>query len=364
MAITSVDESRAWIENELVPIATHDYRIGPENLVMALLFDSMIEIKISRLLEIAREMLERDYAAFVKAAAQLAPGKTPAAALELVARPAGTTDLSTEGRNQIGAILRQLSTSTIGPLPDELTGMAKYHVEETWPSLQSSLLPYRTDLPAMEGGDERRDPLDGYLLISPSASPRAETAGQEPLSQFSLEEIQLAAAASIVPGRYLQALYTIRYPTRAGRLLGSRGTRDGWAHYAEQFVAQEVLGGNDPRLQLMLYHRSLIRDCRFYASIGIHAMEMSESDAIGLFTEWALLDPARAELELRRVATDPMCLSEALGKHLILELRADYEKAAAPESGPGTFHEKLLEQGGLPIPLIRTTILSPSDNGR
>ena len=223
-----------------------------------------------------------------------------------MARPAGATDLSTEGRNQITAILQRLSTSAIGPLPDELTGMAKYHVEETWASLQSSLLPYRTDLPAMEGGDERRDPLDGYLLVSPSGSPRAETAGQERLSQFSLEELQLAAAASIVPGRYLQALYTLRYPSRAGRLLSSRGTRDGWAHYAEQFVAEEVLGGNDPRLQMILRHRALVRDCRFYASVGIHAMEMSESDAIGLFTEWALLDPAHAELELRRVATDPI----------------------------------------------------------
>ena len=357
MAVSSLDNSHAWLEKELLPIATHDYRIGAANLVMAILFDSMAEIRLGALKGIAEEMLKRDYAAFVEAAGQVAPGKTPAEALETVARPAGTADFPADARSQITAILQRLSSSGTVPLPDELATMAKCHVEETWPSLRSSLWPYRVDLPAMEGGGERRDPVDGYLLISP---PAPDGVGTGCFSHFSPEEMLLAAAASIAPGRYLQSLYTLRYPTRSGRLLTSRVTRDGWAHYSEQ-LAEEALGGNDPRLRLILFHRAVIRDCRFFASIGIHAMQMSEDNAVHLFAERALLGRDAAAMEVRRVITDPMCLSEALGKHLILQLRTEYEEAAR-DTDPQAFHAAFLKYGALPVPMIRARILPPDEN--
>jgi len=356
-AAEAVEQSLGWLRGQSTDSGAEEPPIGPENLVMAVLFDSMVETPLSELQRLAAANLERDYRALLEVAEQAAPGRDLAAALEMLAATGlSESELPAASLERINGTVQFLNAKGLVPLPEEVGVQKRYHAELRWNSLRSPFSPYFVDLPPAELGG-REEPLDGYLVLSPPAPEWPAELKSIQSGQFSPEELQLEAAASIAPGRYLQALHTVRYPSRAGRLLGSRVTRDGWAHYAEHVVVDEGLGNNDPRLKLMLLYRAVVNDCRFVASIARHARGSSDEEIAALFVEWTGMDGTRARLEAERVSMEPMALAAALGKSLIRQLREDYRRAKGDAYSLRGFHEDFLRQGGLPIPLIRKELL-------
>src|SRR5574341_425041 len=84
---------------------------------------------------------------------------------------------------------------------------------------------------------------------------------------------------------------------------------------------------------------------------------MSLEEAARMFEERCFLPPLDAAHEARRAARDPGCMAEALGKWRILALRGEAGRMLGPAFRLREFHDALLRQGPIPLPLARDGVL-------
>jgi uncharacterized protein (DUF885 family) len=67
--------------------------------------------------------------------------------------------------------------------------------------------------------------------------------------------------------------------------------------------------------------------------------------------------PAVADIETKRGTADPTYLVYTLGKLQILKLRGDYKKKMGDKFTLQDFHDRFMEQGGVPLVIIRRAML-------
>ncbi|MEE8537426.1 MAG: DUF885 family protein, partial [Acidobacteriota bacterium] len=78
--------------------------------------------------------------------------------------------------------------------------------------------------------------------------------------------------------------------------------------------------------------------------------------------EKALVNPLVARQEAERGAYDPMVLVYALGKLQILKLREDLREHQGDRFSLKAFHDRLLSEGEIPLPLLRRRLLPDDPN--
>jgi hypothetical protein len=151
------------------------------------------------------------------------------------------------------------------------------------------------------------------------------------------------------PGHYVQSLHERTAASLTRRLFWVQSTGEGWAHYCEQMMLEQGYK-DDPRLELAQLMDALLRDCRFLVAIGLHCRGMTMADAVRTFMEKGFQSELPAQREATRGAFDPLYLNYTLGKLLIYELRREAEQQ--PGFSLKSFHDRFLQCGNLPIPLI------------
>ncbi len=358
LALSAVDESIRWLEEQAAGNSRAAEPLGPEKFIMKVFFGSMAEIRLSELERMAAETAERSHRALAAAAARAAPGMAlPAALRRILGEPVPESQRLRAARRAVEEARQFVIRRALAPLPGEIAGSPLYTLQPIPACLRSPIETGWFEPPPVQENRAR----NGLWLVGgplPGRPPGERSAG----ATFSSEaDLRWDAVRYLVPGLYLHALYTAVYRSGAGRLvpervLANRVTQRGWASYAEQAMWEAGFGRDDVAMELALYHRALVRACRFLAAVRFHARGVSLAEVERLFVEEALLPPAAAALEARAVALDPMRLAGALGRALILELRQEYYRARGGES-PGAFHEAFLRYAPLPIPLIREALL-------
>jgi len=83
---------------------------------------------------------------------------------------------------------------------------------------------------------------------------------------------------------------------------------------------------------------------------------MSVEQGTKVFAEQAFEEQANSFEEARRGAYNPTYLYYTLGKLEIQKLRDDYQRRY-PKATVKAFHNAFVEQGGLPIPLVRRLLI-------
>jgi uncharacterized protein (DUF885 family) len=84
---------------------------------------------------------------------------------------------------------------------------------------------------------------------------------------------------------------------------------------------------------------------------------MTLDQARKFFVEEGYQTPAVADVETKRGTSDPTYLMYTLGKLQILKLREDYRKMRGNDFSLMEFHNKFMEQGGVPLKIIRKAML-------
>jgi uncharacterized protein (DUF885 family) len=160
------------------------------------------------------------------------------------------------------------------------------------------------------------------------------------------------------PGHHLQTmigldpslpiLNTVFYSNAAG---------EGWGLYAEYLASEMGLYENDPVDDLGRLQQELHRAVRLVVDTGMHALGWSRERAIeySVATEGIHLDEATAEVE--RYAVWPgQALGYKLGMLKILELRQRAQEQLGDKFDIRTFHDRILEEGALPLNLMEAKI--------
>jgi uncharacterized protein (DUF885 family) len=128
---------------------------------------------------------------------------------------------------------------------------------------------------------------------------------------------------------------------------------EGWAHYCEEMMTEhEFVKGVES--QFMKANDAIWRAVRIIVDVKLSQGEMSFDEAVDMLMKEAGTSKEAAVAEVRRYTMTPgYPLSYLLGKHLILQLRADIKRRMGKRFNEKFFHDTITANGQLPIALLR-----------
>ena len=353
-AAKAMKDAAAWLKNDLLPRSKGKYAIGAENFSKKLLYDDMVDTPLDKVLAIGEANLAKDYAAFVETAKLVAPGKTPAQAMDVLnLEHPSEADLIASGKRTIDSIRQFLIDKQIITVPSEVRPI----VTETPPFERNGGFA-SMDTP----GAYETKATEAFYYITPPEKEWDAKHKEEHLRLFNKSVMEMITIHEAFPGHFMQFVYVGKFPTKTRKLAGANTNVEGWAHYSEQMMIEEGFGGGDAKIRLAQLSEALLRDCRYVAGIKMHTQGMTVEDGAKLFVEKGAQQPANAYEEARRGAYNPTYLYYTLGKLQIFKLREDYKKAKGSSYSLRGFHDEFVKAGPMPLKLMRRVML-PGDTG-
>ena len=162
-----------------------------------------------------------------------------------------------------------------------------------------------------------------------------------------------------IPGHHLQGTIALErgdsIPAIA-RYFWSPGMGEGWAEYAEQLADEMGLYSSDTARFGMLADITLSATL-LVVDTGIHAFGWSREEAIDYIRQHTHVPLLRAEVGVDRYPVWPaQGLSYGLGRLEIRRLRAMAYQRLGKRFDIRAFHDRVLENGAVPLPMLRAAI--------
>ncbi len=180
----------------------------------------------------------------------------------------------------------------------------------------------------------------------------------DPETRFKFEYECLAFHES-VPGHHLQlATAQMLDIPRYRRYLDAEACsfNEGWGLYSEQLAEELGLYTSDVDLLGMLSFNSL-RACRLVVDTGIHYFGWSREKAIEFMWQNTATTEAHVRNEIDRyIAWPGQAVSYVIGKREILKLREAAKLKLGDRFSLAGFHGAVLENGAVPLPVLRQEI--------
>jgi uncharacterized protein (DUF885 family) len=131
---------------------------------------------------------------------------------------------------------------------------------------------------------------------------------------------------------------------------------EGWALYCET-LGKELGFYDDPAYYYGHLNDELLRAVRLVVDTGMHAQGWSREKAIAYTMENLGYSEARAANQIERYMVWPgQALAYKTGALKILELRARAQQALGPKFSYAKFHEVVLGDGTLPLPILEAQV--------
>jgi len=166
-----------------------------------------------------------------------------------------------------------------------------------------------------------------------------------------------------LPGHYVQAEHANDLQPERRRLIrnlfGNGSNVEGWAEYSAQVMLDAGFGGDDPRFRLSMRKIRLRVLANTILDVRMQTQGMTDQQALELMMLDAFQTRAEAEGKLQRAKlTSAQLPTYYVGLREWQSLRKDYEAAKGPAFDMRAFHDAALDQGPLPLELLRTLLLS------
>jgi uncharacterized protein (DUF885 family) len=179
-------------------------------------------------------------------------------------------------------------------------------------------------------------------------------------------EDESTAFHETIPGHHLQgAIAQERKDIHpVGRYIANSGYAEGWALYAERLADEMGLFSADLDRMGMLSSQAL-RAARLVVDSGLHTMGWTRDQAIA----YMLAHTAEGEHEVasevdRYIIYPGQATSYMIGRVEIDATRAEAKQALGPKFDIKAFHDRVLEDGGVPLTFLREKIRAWSRNAR
>jgi uncharacterized protein (DUF885 family) len=178
--------------------------------------------------------------------------------------------------------------------------------------------------------------------------------------QQSRARIESTAFHEAVPGHHLQVTIAAErgesHPL--ARLLFNSGYGEGWALYAET-VAGEMGVYSSAVARLGLLTSQAFRATRMVLDAGIHTKGWTREQAVEFLAAHSVVAPKTVESEVDRYISMPgQASSYMLGNLEIRALRTEAERRMGKRFDIRQFHDRVLEDGSLPLPTLRSKVLA------
>ncbi len=185
------------------------------------------------------------------------------------------------------------------------------------------------------------------------------------LAEHNQFRIDMTSAHEAFPGHHLQfVIANQNNNNNVTRILhASASMYEGWALYCEQLAFEQGLYNKNEHKFILLRDR-LWRALRIIIDVKIHTGEFSFDDAVKLLVEKLGFDTSQAQAEITwysNSAATPLCY--AIGREIILKTREiiiNQHAGSSDKEKLKSFHDKLLSQGSIALPLIIQSVFGES----
>ncbi len=158
------------------------------------------------------------------------------------------------------------------------------------------------------------------------------------------------------PGHHLQNLYAMKSPRKVRSRFGSTYYGEGWALYAESWMARNGFYQNADDSLAWLQMR-LWRTARVIIDPSIHTGRMTYEQAVQFFVDEVGLERSAAEVEVNRYTTWPtQAPSYIIGWLEIEKLKEELEDRLGAQFSERQFVETFLSVGSLPLDLMKRAV--------
>ena len=347
--IADIASYQKFLHDTVLPRANGDFRLGAENYRKKLLYDEMVDIPLDRLLEIGYADMRRNQEHMKEVAAQINPKLSVAEVLaDLQNHHPAPDKLLQAFRETFDGLQQFIKEKQIITIPQGMTPI----LEDTPPFMRATT-EASIDTP---GPYETKDNQAFFNVTTPDPKwPTSQIeAWMKGLNNSMIPGIVIHEA---YPGHFVDFLWINQSPSKVRRLISCGSNAEGWAHYTEQMMLDEGYGNGDPELRMGQLEDALLRNARFIVGIKMHTAGMTIDEAKQFFIKEGYQTPAVADVETKRGTSDPTYLVYTLGKLEIMKLREDYRKKQGADFSLLEFHNRLVQQGGVPIKIVRKAML-------
>ena len=347
--IAEFQSYQKFLHDTLLPKSHGEFRLGAETYRKKLLYDEMVDIPLDRLLEIGMANLRANQEWMKQTAAKIDPKRDVKDVLaEVQSHHPAPDKLLQAFRDTLGGLQQFIEEKKIITIPPGVTP----ELEDTPPFMRATT-EASIDTPGpYETGDNHA--LFNVTTPDPKWSPERT---EDWMKGFNNSMIPGVAIHEVFPGHFVQFLWINQSNSKVRKLIACGSNSEGWAHYTEQMMLDEGYGNADPWLRMGQLQDALLRNARFIVGIKMHTQGMTLAQAEDFFVKEGYQPRSVAKVETKRGTSDPTYLVYTLGKLQIMKLREDYRKKKGADFSLMEFHNRLMQQGGVPIKIVRKAML-------
>ena len=185
------------------------------------------------------------------------------------------------------------------------------------------------------------------------------------LREYNNFTLQWLSIHEALPGHYIQFEHLNNIQPERRRLLRSLYANgayvEGWAEYIAQVMMDEGFLDNDPRFRMVMRKIRLRVISNAILDIKMHTMNLSDQDAMDLMTKESFQTQAEAEGKLQRAKLSSTQLpTYYVGIREWFALRKKYQAAAGKNFDLLRFHDLVLDEGPLPVPVVEKLVMPPA----
>lgn len=206
---------------------------------------------------------------------------------------------------------------------------------------------------------ERSAGIAGYVPPSADGSrPGVFLVNLYDMNRLPRYQLQALAYHEGVPGHHLEAAIAreLEHLPAFRRTSGYTAFSEGWALYAEE-IPEELGLYRDPWQQVGKLTMELMRAGRLVADSGLHAKGWTRAQAAAwLEANTADSSDVTAGAVNRYAVIPGQAVAYAAGKIAVMEMRRDAQARLGTGFDLSAFHDALLGEGPLPLPILRQQI--------
>jgi uncharacterized protein (DUF885 family) len=361
----AIADHQTWLEEELLPRANGDFRIGAElyDTKLAFALDSPLGRK-----EITARA-EREYESvrsqMYEVAKQIYAGKHPFTTFP---------DDPDEAYKQ--AIIRAALEEAYKQLPpaDGIVDVAKEYLQQATDFvIEHNIVTMPEEpveiiiMPEFKRGVtvaylDPPGPLDkgqsAFYAVAPLPADWTDVEVESFLREYNMLSMQDLTIHEGVPGHYLQLALSNRHPSTLRSVLWSGPFVEGWGVYAEQMMIAEGYMNHDPLMKLINLKWYLRAVTNAIIDSAIHVDGMTRDAAMKLMIEGGFQEEREAAGKwVRAQLTSAQLSTYFVGYQEHLEMRAAVEALWGDEFTIRRYHDQVLSYGSPPVRFVRALML-------
>jgi uncharacterized protein (DUF885 family) len=203
---------------------------------------------------------------------------------------------------------------------------------------------------------------EAQYWVTPIDPQMPEAKAESKLREYNDFTLQWLSIHEALPGHYVQAEHANNIQPERRRLLRSLYSNgayvEGWAEYIAQVMMDEGFLDNDPRFRMVMRKIRLRVISNAILDIKMHTMSMTDQGAMDLMTRESFQTQAEAEGKLQRAKlTSTQLPTYYVGIREWFALRQKYQAAAGHNFNLLKFHDLVLDEGPLPVPVVEKLVM-------